>query len=241
MLALPVAYPLEVIVVDNGSSDGSAAMVRNLFPLVRLFALKQNRGFGAGNNEGMRQARGEYILIMNPDIVVRQGAIEKLLDFLRMHPKVAAVGPRLSHPDGTLQYSSFRFPNVWIPLYRRTPLGRTAFARRAVAHYCMTERDHTHAHPVDWILGAAILIRRSAIALVGMMDERFFLYFEDMDWCRRFWKQGYEVWYEPRAVMTHFHQRLSAEATGIGTLFSFATRAHIASGIKYFLKWRFTS
>lgn len=240
LFASSLPEPAEVIVVDNASKDGSAAWVteqavkrKNLF----VIANTKNTGFGAGNNEGIRRARGQYCFIMNPDIVIREGALQRLVAFLREHPNVAAVGPRLTHPDGTLQHSRFRFPEVWIPFYRRTPLGRFAFARRAIDHYCMVDTDHTKPHKVDWLLGAAMLVRRDAIARVGLMDERYFLYFEDVDWCRRFWKEGFEVWYEPEATLTHFHQRLSAEATGLNTLFSFATRAHIASGIKYFLKW----
>ncbi|MDO8582164.1 MAG: glycosyltransferase family 2 protein [bacterium] len=239
----------EVIVVDNASKDGSAEWLTNEELRMKnhadhslrnsLFVIHNSRnvGFGAGNNEGIRRARGKYCFLMNPDIVIHEGALQHLLAFLDEHPKAAAVGPRLTHPDGTLQHSRFRFPDVWIPLYRRTPLGRFAFARRAIDHYCMSDVDHTKPHKVDWLLGAAILARRSAIERAGLMDERYFLYFEDIDWCRRFWKEGFEVWYEPKAMLTHFHQRLSAEATGLHTLFSFATRAHIASGIKYFLKW----
>lgn len=230
----------EVIVIDNASNDGSAAWATleaakrsDLTVVVNT----RNTGFGAGNNEGIRRARGKYCFIMNPDIVVREGALQHLVHFLETHPQAAAVGPRLTHPDGTLQHSRFRFPGVMIPLYRRTPLGRFAFARRAIDAYCMMDVHHHTSHTVDWLLGAAILVRRDAIERVGLMDEQFFLYFEDIDWCRRFWKEGYEVWYEPRAMFTHFHQRLSAEATGLNTLFSFATRVHIASGIKYFLKW----
>lgn len=212
-------------------------MVADLFPSVRLVRAAKNRGFAAGNNEGIRAARGKYALIMNPDIVVHAGAIRAMSDFLDAHSKAGMVGPRLLHPDGSLQYSCFRFPGLAIPLYRRTPLGRLPFARRAVNRYCMSEVDHMKARTVDWLLGACIMVRRSALSDVGLMDERFFLYFEDIDWCRRFWKEGYEVWYAPEAVLTHFHQRLSAEATGLETLFSRATRAHVASGIKYFLKW----
>ncbi len=230
----------EVIVIDNASSDGSAAWAEreaaNRNDLV-VIANSKNTGFGAGNNEGIRRAKGKYCFIMNPDIVVREGALQRLVAFLEAHPKAAAVGPRLTHPDGTLQDSRFRFPGVMIPLYRRTPLGHFAFARREINHYCMADINHHAPHTVDWLLGAAILVRRDAITRVGLMDERYFLYFEDIDWCRRFWKEGYEVWYEPNAMLTHFHQRLSAEATGLNTLFSFATRVHIASGIKYFLKW----
>ena len=234
--ALP--YAVEVIVVDNASNDGSAAMVRALYPQVQLIVCAKNRGFAAGNNEGLRRARGAYVLIMNADIVVRDGGIHALVQFLDTHPHVGIVGPRLLNPDGTLQYSCYRFPHLFIPLYRRTPLGYFSFARRHVARYCMEEMNHAVAHPVDWLLGACLLIRRNALSAVGCMDERYFLYFEDIDWCRRFWERGWEVWYAPQAALTHFHQRLSAEATGLSTLFSFATRAHIVSGIKYFWKWR---
>lgn len=216
-------------------------MVRRLFPDVRLFAEGANRGFAHGNNIGIAHARGKYVLIMNPDIVVRSGALEALADFLERHPRVAAVGPKLTNPDGSLQYSCFHFPDLFIPFYRRTVFGVLPFARRAIARYCMASANHAKAQAVDWLLGAAIMIRKSAIDAVGLMDERFFLYFEDVDWCRRFWEKHHEVWYVPEASLTHFHQRESAEVTGIATMFSKAARAHIVSYVKYFLKWRITS
>ncbi|MBI4281224.1 glycosyltransferase family 2 protein [Candidatus Uhrbacteria bacterium] len=233
-----LSFVYEVLVVDNASSDGSSDMVRRLFPDVRLFPEATNRGFAHGNNIGIAHAHGRYVLIMNPDIVVRSGALETLADFLERHPHVAVAGPRLTNPDGSLQYSCFHFPDLFIPFYRRTLFGRLPFARRAIAQYCMTSANHAKAQTVDWLLGATIMIRKSAIDAVGLMDERFFLYFEDVDWCRRFWKEGHEVWYVPEASLTHFHQRESAEVTGIATMFSKAARAHIVSYVKYFWKWR---
>jgi hypothetical protein len=177
------------------------------------------------------------MLILNPDIIVLPNAIEEMKKFLETHPKVGIVGPQLINPNKTIQASCARYPTLLTPMYRRTPLGRLPSAQKAIAHYLMMDFDHQSERSVDWLLGACLMAPREAIEKVGVLDERFFLYFEDVDWCRRFWKAGYEVRYLPSAKMIHYHQRLSAEDSGLASLFSFPTRVHIASGIKYFLKY----
>lgn len=211
-------------------------MIHEQFPDVTYIALPTNLGLAKAINIGIHAAKGDYILIANPDIAVLEGAVELLHQFLLEHPKVALVGPRLVNPDGTTQLSCYKFPSWMVPVYRRTPLGRLPWARRVLGAYLMLDWNHEQNRTVDWVLGACMLIRRSAIEDVGLMDERFFLYFEDVDWCHRFWKNGWEVYYIADARMVHYHQRLSAESPGLSGIFSKATRIHILSGLKYFAK-----
>lgn len=232
-----IAMPHEVIVVDNHSQDSSVTMVQTHFPEVMLIEAKTNRGYAAGNNIGLRQARGEFVLIINPDIAIFSGAVEAMVGYLEHHTVVAMIGPKLINPDGSTQISCYRFPTPLIPIYRRTPLGRLPWARKPLRKYLMSDWDHASNKEVDWLLGACMLVRRSAIEKVGLMDERFFLYFEDIDWCRRFWKAGYEVHYLADVDLVHYHKRQSAESPGFTGVFSWATRVHIASAIKYFGKY----
>ncbi len=233
----------EVIIIDNASIDGSRVrlteweLTKTFNPLtVSVVYRTQNQGYAVGNNEGIRRAAGEYILILNPDIAVLPGSIDRMVEYLDRHPSVAVVGPKLLNPDKSLQHSCYQFPTLETPVYRRTFLGHTRRGKRHVRSYMMMDWDHQSDRPVDWIMGSAMMLRRSAIEHVGGLDEQFFMYFEDIDWCRRFWLAGYEVHYIGSAMMIHYHQRLSAD-TGLWGLTSWATRTHIASAIRYFIKY----
>jgi len=232
---LPLKY--EIIVVDNASNDGTAEMMKEEFKEVKFIQSEFNRGFSAGNNLGIKEARGKYLLLLNPDIAVLNNAIFKMYQFMEANPKIGLAGPKLLNPDGTIQMSVKRFPSFWAHLYRRTPLGKLPFARRVIREYLMMDWDHKDSRPVDWVLGGSMIVRREALDKVGLLDERFFLYFEDVDWCRRFWQAGWQVYYIAEAEMVHYYKRESAENPGLGGLFKFPTRAHIASGIKYFVKY----
>lgn len=230
----------ELIVVDNHSIPSPAAFIRKEFPQVRLIESPFNGGYAAGNNLGLMAARGRYVLILNPDIAVFPGVIEQLHAFLESHPSAAVVAPKLVNPDRTTQMSCYRFPDPLIPILRRSPLGRFRFAKRRLRSYLMMDWAHNATQAVDWVLGACIMVRMSAIERVGLFDERFFLYFEDVDWCRRFWDAGYQVYYVSAAELVHFHQRISAVNPGLRGILSATTRVHIFSGFLYFLKygWR---
>lgn len=228
----------EVIVVDNASGDGCGDMLAERFPHVRFIDAKANLGYAGGNNLGIKASRGRYVLIMNPDITVRPGAIDVLVRFMDEHPDVGIAGPRLVRPDGSIDHSCFRYPTPAIPAYRRTPLGRTSQGRRALDRYLMSDFDRGETRDVDWLLGAVLIVRRSALADVGLLDERFFLYFEDTDWCRRFREAGHRVTFVTDAEMVHYHERLSARGPWLLSPFRRSTRTHISSCIKYFRKWR---
>lgn len=234
--ALP--FPFEYFLVDNAAGDGTGAMVREHFPWVKIIDHQGNIGFGAGNNLAFREAKGEYVMLVNPDLTVFPGEFEKLLAFADAHPDIGFVGPKLLNPDRTLQRSFHRFPNPLIPLFRRTPLGRTAWGQRTIEKYLMMDADPNVVQDVDGLFGAAILIRRSALEQIGHFDERFFMYFEDVDLCRRAWESGWRVTYAPLAMFVHYHQRES-EVKRFWKLFTNrVVRTHIKSGIMYFLKYR---
>lgn len=248
----------EVIVVDNNSQDGCLFAVKELFksssapplttpsllaklepslpPLITIQA-KQNLGFAAGNNLGIKKAQGKYVLILNPDIAVVARGLEKMIEFMENHSQIGIIGPKLINPDGSVQDSCRRFPNWPIPLFRRTIFGQLPRAKKILRHYLMADWNHESNAPVDWLFGACLLIRKSALDKIGLFDERFFMYFEDLDLCRRFWEAGFSVYYFAEVEMVHYHQRLSAEKSGILGIFDQATRIHLLSGLKYFAKY----
>ncbi|HBV33234.1 TPA: glycosyltransferase family 2 protein [Patescibacteria group bacterium] len=227
---------IEVIVVDNASGDDCLKVMAEKFPQVKTIALDENYGFAKGNNAGLKQATGEYALILNPDVAVLPGALEKLIAFMDEHPKVGIAGPRLTNPDGAIQMSAFTFPHFWLPIFRRTPLGYWPQARKQLTKYLMEDWDHKQNRTVDWLLGACLIVRREALQKVGLLDERYFMYVEDTDLCRRFWQSDYQVYYVADVTIVHYHQRASADALFLG-LFNRITWIHLASWIKYFIKW----
>lgn len=222
----------EVVVVDNASSDGTPAMVRERYPWVKLIAGRKNVGFSRGVNIGIREAQGEYFLILNPDTVVGRDGIEKLVGFMKRTPDAGIVGPKLVYEDGTLQYSCRRFYTWKVLVMRRTILGKLFKNSSAVADHLMHDFDHETTREVDWILGACLLVRREAVESVGLLDERFFLYFEDVDWCYRMKHKGWKVYYHPESVVVHSYARGSAQSV-INRSFV----AHLASLIRYYDKW----
>ncbi len=229
--AHPPSCPYEIIVVDNASRDAALGPVESAHPNVRFVPLAANRGYAAGNNAGLAASTGEYVLILNPDIVLFKDSINQLIQALERNEQIGMVGPKLLNPDRSLQYSCNRFYSPLTPLARRTVFGRSARGAELLRQDLMMDWDHASERDVDWLMGSAVLVRRKALEQVGSLDERFFLYFEDMDWCRRFWAQQWGVRYIPQSVMVHFHQRLSAQS-----LWKRHTRIHIASAIKYFMK-----
>jgi N-acetylglucosaminyl-diphospho-decaprenol L-rhamnosyltransferase len=228
----------EVFVVDNASGDGIVPMIRESFPEARLMALPENVGFARGNNAAMKEAKGRYVFILNPDAMLTPGAVERMVEYMEAHPEAGMLAPKLVHPDRSVQDSVHRFPTPWIPVYRRTPLGSLPHARRELDRYLMRGELGEDIRDIDWAEGAALFVRRKAIDEVGMFDERFFIYFEDTDWARRFWQKDWKVRYFPDAEIIHYHRRESADASGLMALANKVTRLHIQSAFKYFAKWK---
>lgn len=194
---------LEVVVLDNASEDGSAEMVRGRFPTVALLESGDNLGFARGYNRAAGEAKGRHLLMLNPDTVVGEGALARLVSFLDSEPEAGAAGPRLVNEDGSLQFSCRRFPGALAAVFRNTPLGRLAPGNRYTRDYLMSDWDHGEEREVDWISGAAMCIRREAWEGVGGFDEGYFMYAEDMDWCLRAREAGWRICYVPEAVVVH--------------------------------------
>ncbi len=229
--------PYEIVVVDSATQEESEELIRFDFPEVIFLPFKENVGYAKAVNAGVKIAKGDPVLILNPDIIVTKDSIKKMVEFMNSYPKVGILGPQLINFDGTTQDSCYRFVTPEIILYRRTFLGRFPWAKKKVVHYLMKDWNHKSKKEVSWLLGAALMVSRAALDKVGLMDERFFLYFEDVDWCRRFWQAGFKVVYFPYAKMYHYHQRSSAAHRGLLGVFDKATRIHIHSAIKYFQKY----
>ncbi|MBC7289090.1 MAG: glycosyltransferase family 2 protein [Armatimonadetes bacterium] len=193
----------EIIVVDNASTDSTPDAVAAQFPNVRLIVNPTNRGFAAANNQAIAVARGEFVLLLNPDTVAPPGALRELLQIARAHPEAGAIGPRLLNPDGSLQPSCRRFPSPWAAIFRNTLFGRLFPSNRWTREYLMQDWPHDQVREVDWVSGAAMLVRRQALAQVGLLDEAFFWGSEDVDYCKRLWDAGWKVLYTPTPAIVH--------------------------------------
>jgi GT2 family glycosyltransferase len=195
--------PLELIVVDNASRDGAADMVARDFPDARLVRSPVNLGFAAGNNVGFKMARGDYVLLLNPDALPEPGAIAQSLARMAAQPRAGLGGGRLLDSDGRLQPSARRFPSLLNEFLALSGLAARYPKSRLFGRFDRTWADPERAAPVDWVPGAFTLIRRAVLEEVGMFDERFFLYYEEVDLCRRARDAGWQVWYWPDIVVDH--------------------------------------
>jgi hypothetical protein len=233
-----VGFRYEIILVDNASGDGSGEALAKEFLDLKCLASDRNLGMGGGNNLGANAATGEFLLILNPDTLLRTDSIRLMLEFLKNRTDVSLVGPKLIYPDGKLQYSCLHFPSLLMPFYRRTFIGR--LAKKQLDKFMMLDYDHDSTKEVDWLMGSCMLIRRDLFVKLKGFDERFFMYFEDTDLCRRVWHSGQKVVYLPQAVVIHDHSRGSAQNPWyLAPFTNKLSRAHIASWIKYSLKWKF--
>lgn len=235
--AIGVNY--EVIVVDNNPECRVCSMIQKEFPEVCCIVSDTNLGFGGGMNLALKHSEGKYIFVFNPDILLSVGSIEKMVGFMDSRGDIGIVGPRLLNPDGSLQYSAYRFLRPQVILYRRFPLLKLLpFAKRAIEDYLMVNEDHSKTMEVDYLLGAALFVRRKAYEQVGGFDENFFVYFEDQDWCKRFSENGWKVVYYPDVEMIHYHRRETAEGGFLRQIFNPLTRIQIRSALYYYWKHR---
>lgn len=201
----------EIIVIDNASADGSAEMVKNDFQQVILIENSDNRGFAAANNQGMAVAKGRYVLLLNSDTVVLDNAIAKTVSFADENPQAAVTGCRVLNPDRTLQRTCFMFPSVLNMLLSSTYLYKLFPKNRFFGREQMTWWDRNDVRQVDVVTGCFMLVRREAIEQVGMMDEEFFMYGEETDWCYRFRKKGWKVMFAPVGRIIHFGGQSTAQ------------------------------
>lgn len=228
----------EIIVVDNGSQDAIGEILRWQYPEVSFIQNEINLGMGAGNNVGIRRAKGDYILVMNPDTIAFKDTFQILYKYLEQHKDVGIVGPQQLNPDSTIQDSCYRWYGFFTPAYRRTPLGKLKFAQKDINRFLMRDFDHQAEREVDWLLGSFLMMRAEALKKINGFDERYFLYFEDTDLCRSIWKHNLKVVYLPAAKVIHNHSRHSAQAAWWKFIFNAMARHHIISWLKYLWKWR---
>lgn len=196
-------FELELIVVDNGSSDGSVQMVASRFPQAILIASKENLGFAGANNLGMARATGDYLLLINADAEMADSALSGLVHCAEENPGAGIVGPRLLNPDGTAQSSRRRFPTTATAFLESTVLQRWFPNHPVLRAYYVLDRDDGEVQEVDWLVGACLLVRAEAARSAGPLDEGYFMYSEELDWCHRFANKGWKVVYYPFAVVYH--------------------------------------
>ena len=229
----------EVIVVDNNPKIRVRDWVQKEFPFVKVVMSEQNIGFGRGMNLAMQHANARYYLVFNPDIAVFDGVFDAMVEYMDAHPDIGMLGPKFLNPDRTLQYSCYRFMGPSIILYRRVPILRSfGFAKRADDEYQMKDWDHNQIQDVDYLLGAAMLVRKEAVDQVGVFDPVYFIYFEDQDWCRRFWIAGWRVVYHPDMKLVHYHRRETAEGSFLQQIRNPLTRLQAKSAIYYYQKYK---
>lgn len=196
---------IEIFVVDNNSHDGSSQEVRNNFPNVKLLSNKKNLGFSKANNQAIKKAKGKYILILNPDTVMEKDTLLKMKQFMDKNPKIGISTCRVELPDGNLDHDCRRlFPTPWKALCHFSGISKLFRGSGVFDQYYMGFADSSLEHEIDACAGAFMLVRNAAIKKVGLFDEDFFFYGEDLDWCWRFKEKGYKIVYTPITKIVHY-------------------------------------
>jgi len=197
-------FRMEVIVCDNGSEDGSTDMIRREFPWVTLIDNKKNLGFAAGNNPGIRKSRGRYILLLNTDTEVPQNTLSRMIAFMEETPQAGAATCKVELPDGSLDWACHRgFPTPWVAFTYLTKLEKLFPKTRLFGEYHQGYKDLRVVHEVDCIVGAFFMVRRRVVEEVGLLDEDYFMYGEDIDWAYRIRMQGWKIFYNPTVSILH--------------------------------------
>lgn len=231
--AIPPQLRLEVFVVDNDSSDGSQDMIAADFAdRVTLIANTDNRGFGAAHNQAIARSTGRYVLLLNPDSrVLNADVLPRMVAYMDANPDIGILGPKILNPDGTLQFSARRFPPMFAGIFRHTLLGKLFPNNRFVRGYLMSDNPHDRVMDVDWLSGCALMARREMLEQIGVFDERFFMYCEDVDLCKRAHDAGWRVVYYPEVEVSH---RIGAasDQNPIAMI-----KQHHRSMLLYFLKY----
>ncbi len=225
---------LEFLLIDNLPPHRAAKMVETAFPAVKIIKNQRSHGFAYNANLGILKSKGEFIFLLNPDIIVLDGLFDKLVDFMRSHPRVGVSAPMLLNPDGSRQPSARNFPDLPVMVLRGLGLDKFLGHVHINTRYELRHMESVNGSVrVDWVTGAAMVLRRSAIEEVGLLDHKnFYLYFEDVDICYRMWKAGWEVAYIPDVKAIHEWKRRSSKNP-----FSIYKYYHIVSGLKFFKKY----
>jgi GT2 family glycosyltransferase len=224
-------FELEVYVVDNNSQDGTVEMMRQDFPKVKLIANDNNLGFARANNQALKQATGDYILLLNPDTKLFPDTLAKASNWLIGRPEVGIMGIRLLNADASLQPSVRRFPKFWPILLMLLKIPKILPNLKSINRYLATDFDYVREQEVDQVMGAFMLTKREVLDKVGLLDERFFIWFEEVDWCKRIKAAGYKVFYTPVAEAIHYGGKSFAQEKVATKQWNF-----FRSALKYFLK-----
>jgi GT2 family glycosyltransferase len=226
----PPSFPFEVIVVDNASADGSAAATAERFPQAVLIANADNTGYAEGNNQAIKTARSTYILLLNPDVLLPPGGLERAVGFMETHPEAGALGVRQVHPDGRLQRSVRGFPTPVTVLWELLGLSQFFPNSRLFGAYRMTWFDYTHIAEVDQPMGTFLLMRRAVVEQVGMLDEAFPIFFNEVDWCLRCKRAGWKIYFTPDVEIVHYG---GASTTQVGAAMAWESRRGL---LKFYAK-----
>lgn len=243
VLAAAEGLEAEIFVVDNASADGSADMIAAEFPQVKLVCNEANVGFSAGNNVALRQVTGEYALLINTDTIVRRDALHAMVEFLDAHPEAGACGCKILDPDGTLQLDSRRgFPTPLAAFCKMSGLSRLFPKHPLMARYHLTHLDPEQTAEIEVLSGSCMMVRKAAMDQVGLLDEDYFMYGEDIDWCYRLHQAGWKIYYLPTTAIIHFRGE-SGRGTPLKILYrksramSIFVNKHMARRYRFFPLW----
>lgn len=240
------SYKISITVVDNSNNeDHIEEKLTAYYPQVKYINSKKNVGFGRGCTIGFRSTKARYYFALNCDtlFIKNSRTVERIIKFLDNNPSIGCIGPKILNLDGTLQYSCYRFdlPSILVKPLRQTSLAkRCVWIQERISKLLMEDFDHTHTRPVDWVLGAAMIVRKEVVDKVGWFDSRYFMYLEDCDWCRKIWEAGWPVYYAHDIKIMHLHRRDSARIQGAiqGLCKNHLARIHLISWFRYLWKWR---
>ena len=223
---------LETIVVDNASSDHTVEMLRAEFPDVRVIANAENAGFTCANNQALAVAQGRYLFLLNPDTELRPGALQTLYDYAEQHPRAGIIGPQLFYGDGSVQSSRRRFPTLATAFLESTKLQQSFPRNRVLMRYYMNDTRDDATQEVDWINGSAMFVRRAVYGQIGGLDEAFFMYSEELDWCYRAKQAGWQIVYLPTAQVTHYEGKSSEQVVAARDIYFHSSK------VRFFRKTR---
>ncbi len=230
---------LEILVADGETGEDTMLMMREDFPDVNFIPHKKNVGFGSLVNACLDKARGYYVFFINADVILEKDSIKTLKHYMDNNLDVGLCGPSQKNFNGLIENTRFLFYEPQTILYRRTPLKHLNFAKKHLENFEMKNVKKTEPYSVPWVIGSAMFVRKEVLDKIGGMDsKRFFMYMEDVDWCRRIWEAGWKVKYNPQCSIFHFYGKGSAEGGLFGILFNKLTLIHISSAVKYFLKYK---
>lgn len=198
-----ICYQKEIIVVDNASTDGALEMVEQQYPSVKVLRNDRNLGFAKANNIGIEESTGRYVCLINSDVIVLEDCIDRMCTYMDDHPTIGVLGPKVVNPDGTLQATCRKFPTLWSSFCRSLALDSLFPKSRFFGRQFMTFWSHDKVRTVDYLSGCFLMVRRDSLNQVGLLDENFFFYAEDKDWCKRFWDAGWQVTYYPHVKAIH--------------------------------------